>query len=90
MKKEDIENQLVASIDALAEVEHKRWAHWQDYMHSKGIVLADGSLVLPADLVARWERQIRTPFDELSETEKESDRRQVQQFIPTVVEILSK
>lgn len=89
MKKEDIEQQLVASIDKLAAVEHQRWAHWQNYMHSKGTMIADGSLMLPADLVARWEKQIQTPFEKLSDDEKESDREQVQQYIPAVAEILS-
>lgn len=89
MKKEDIEQQLVASIDMLAAVEHQRWAHWQNYLHSEGTKLADGSLLLPPDLVARWEKQIQIPFENLSDDEKESDREQVQKYIPVVAEILS-
>lgn len=75
---------LDSLIDELASIEHERWAHWQRYMHSKGIVQSDGSLVIPADLVAQWERQIATPFAALSEQEKNSDREQVQKYLPTI------
>jgi hypothetical protein len=44
----------------------------------------DGSIVLPADLVARWERQIATRYDELSEEEKQSDREQVMKYLPLI------
>ncbi|WP_304619605.1 hypothetical protein [Paracoccus sediminilitoris] len=89
MKKEDIEQKLLADIDKLADVEHQRWANWQSYMHSKGEVLADGSLLLPPDLVARWEKQIKTPYKKLSDDEKESDREQIRQYIPAITGILS-
>ena len=89
MIREDVERRLANGIDRLAAVEHERWAHWQRYMHSRGTVLADGSLLLPANLIARWERQIETPFNDLTESEKESDRDQVRQYIPVVVNLLS-
>ncbi|WP_344653520.1 hypothetical protein [Cryptosporangium japonicum] len=71
-------------IETLAAVEHERWAHWQRYLHSRGERAADGSLVLPAELVERWERQIATPFAELSDEEKESDREQVFRYLPII------
>jgi len=40
-------------IDRLASIEHERWAHWQRYVHDQCERLEDGSLVIPADLVAR-------------------------------------
>ncbi|MCD1634453.1 hypothetical protein K7H91_11790 [Martelella mediterranea] len=67
-------------IEKLAGIEHARWAKWQYYLHNKATKQADGSLVIPADLVARWERQIETPYCELSEEEKESDREQVRSY----------
>lgn len=79
---------LEDAIDRLAEVEHERWAHWQRYIHSKGERQADGSIVLPPDLVRRWERQIETPYADLSEDEKESDCDQVRRYISTVAEII--
>ena len=34
------------------------------------------SVVIPAGLVARWERQMQTPYDKLPYDEQESDRRE--------------
>lgn len=72
----------VELVEELAEVEHARWAHWQRYLHDQCEVLPDGRLAIPAHLVERWEIQIATPYDELSDKEKESDREQVQRVIP--------
>ena len=75
---------LEALVEQLAALEHERWAHWQRYMHSKCQRLADGSLVIPVDLVARWEQQISTSYENLSEQEKESDREQVRRYFPII------
>jgi hypothetical protein len=69
-------------IDKLAAMEHQRWAHWQRYVHEKSDRQPSGALTIPAELVDRWERQIETPFDQLSEAEKESDRDQVRNYVP--------
>lgn len=66
--------------EQLAAIEHERWARWQEYMHSRGYKNHVGDLVIPAELVERWERQIVTPYEELSETEKHSDREQVDRY----------
>ena len=55
---------------------------WQRYVHVKGERRPDGSVVLPAELVARWERLINTPYEELTNEEKDSDREQVQKYLP--------
>jgi len=89
MQKIDIPQRLEAITDELAEVEHERWAHWQKHMHSKGKRQADGSLILPAASVQRWERQIDTPYAALTESEKESDRDQVRKYLPLIVRALS-
>jgi len=65
----------------LADIEHQRWADWQKYLHSKcygGDKARD--LVIPSDLVEHWERQIKTPYSELSEKEKDSDKEQVMRY----------
>lgn len=77
------------AIDRLAAVEHERWAHWQQYLHDQCERRNDGSLVIPRELVSRWEEQIGTQFEELSSEEQESDREQVRQYLPLVVEILT-
>ena len=50
----------------------------------------DGSLLIPADLVARWQKQIDTKYDELSEHEKESDREQVRKCLPLIAAALKR
>lgn len=71
-------------IEELAFIEHERWSHWQRYMHEKASRNADGSLTIPADLVARWERLISTPYAQLTDEERESDREQVRRYLPIV------
>lgn len=75
-------------IDALANIEHARWAKWQRYLHSKAVKRPDGSLVIPAELVERWERQIETPYQLLTEDEKESDREQVREYLHVIKDAL--
>lgn len=77
------------TVDRLAAIEHERWAHWQRYVHDQCQPQEDGSLVLPAELVVRWETQIRTPYPELSPQEQESDREQVRRYLPTVINALN-
>lgn len=60
--------------EALAALEHARWAHWQRYVHDTAIHNADGSLTIQRELVERWERQIATDYGDLTEREKDSDR----------------
>lgn len=78
-----------AFIDSLAAVEHERWAHWQQYLHDQCNRTSDGSLVIPAELVTRWSTQIATPFAQLSEAERESDRDQVRRYLPLIIEELT-
>jgi len=85
---DDAEKVLLGMIDTLASIEHERWSHWQRYMHDKGKKQNDGSLLLPEELVARWERQIATPFAELSDEEKNSDRDQVRRYLYVIIEEL--
>jgi hypothetical protein len=89
MKHKDAERLLDRLVDALAAVEHERWSHWQRYMHDQATRQADGSLLLPASLVERWETQIKTNFSSLSDAEKESDREQVRKYLPVIIEALS-
>ena len=76
-------------MERLAAVEHERWSHWQRYMHGKAVKQPDGSLLIPADFVKQWERQLSTPYSELTEKEKESDHEQVRKYLPILVEALS-
>lgn len=85
MEAEDLEVLLPELLDDLASAEHERWSHWQRYLHGKCIPHgSEGALLIPAELVRKWERQIATPYAELSELEKESDREQVRKYLPIV------
>jgi hypothetical protein len=90
MKRAEAEKLLNGLEDALAAIEHERWSHWQSYLHDQAIKQPDGSLLLPASLVARWETQIAADFNSLSEKEKESDREQVRKYLPLIVDTLAK
>lgn len=90
MEREQVETVLSGLIEELASLEHERWSHWQRYMHEKGQRQPDGSLVLPAELVARWEKQISLPYVQLDAHEKESDREQVRKYIPLIARAMSR
>ena len=75
---------LAELTDELAALEHRRWARWQKYLHEKCERRLDGTMVIPAELVARWERQIATRFVDLGDGEKESDREQVREYLPVI------
>jgi hypothetical protein len=53
------------------------------HLFSKSTDMPDGSVVIPADLTARWKRQMETNYSELPENEKESDLRQADRILLT-------
>ena len=76
-------------IEQLAAVEHERWSDWQRYLFAQCEHAADGSLVVPAELVRRWSRQMDAPFAALPDDEKDSDRKQVERYLPIIERALS-
>ena len=75
-------------IEALASVEHERWSDWQRHLHDQCAPGPDGALIIPAALVRRWTAQLSTPYTQLSEKEKTSDREQVQRYLPVIAAAL--
>jgi hypothetical protein len=70
--------------EQLADIEHQKWSHWQKYLHSKCVEHSDGKgewVCFPSELFRHWERQINTPYSELTEKEKDSDREQVERYL---------
>lgn len=67
-------------LEQLAAIEHERWADWQGYFHSKLTRNENGDLVIPAGYVTALETLIATPYAELSEEQKENDRREVRRY----------
>lgn len=76
-------------LEHLASLEHERWSHWQRYLHSKCVVGADGSLTIPAELAERWAGQMSTPYKDLPEDQKESDREQVRRYLPIIEQVFT-
>jgi hypothetical protein len=64
--------------EKLAALEHQQWSHWTKY-------LIDSGLITDAAKIAHWERQINTPYYELTEAEKDLDRK----WADKVIEILN-
>lgn len=84
MNCQSIDTALDGMLESLAAIEHERWAHWQKYVHGKCIRQNDGSLLIPPELVERWEQQIGMSYAELTDAEKESDRNQVRRYLPLI------
>ena len=70
-----------AKRELLAALAHERWSAWMEYMFGIATVDPEGNLVIPAQYVARWARQMKTPYVELPDDEKESDRREADMTI---------
>ncbi len=70
--------------EKLADLEHSRWSHWMDYQFSKGAFNEDGSWTMPPDLVKRWKGQAETPYNKLSDAEKDSDRKEADKTLVVV------
>ncbi len=58
-------------FEELADLEHRQWAHWTKYMLEH----------MTPENIEKWKKQIDTPYFELSEKEKFSDRRWAKEVI---------
>ncbi len=68
-------------MELLADKEHDSWSRWMKYLFTKGTENADGTFTIDAQSVGRWTHQMETDYKDLSEKEKESDRKEVRTFI---------
>lgn len=81
-------------IEKGAALEHDRWAKWQKWMHGR-VYDSSESInphlkVIPTEDFNRWERQIATKYEQLSDNEKESDRIEVRKYLPLIQDLLTK
>ncbi|AHL31465.1 hypothetical protein CD58_00465 [Pseudomonas brassicacearum] len=86
MSKQMLAQDLLELLEPLAAIEHERWSHWQKYLHSQCSKNRDGSLTIPCELVERWEQQLKTPYHNLSQKEKDSDREQVKRYLDFILQ----
>jgi hypothetical protein len=73
--------------EKLANLCHEQWSGWMEYLFSKCFAEVGqfdkdtGNLIIPEWAVNRWRRQMRTPYAELPENDKESDRKEADRFL---------
>lgn len=70
--------------EQLAANQHDIWAHWMRYLFSRTLSGNAEGVIIPNDLVIRWQRQVDTPYARLAESERESDRRQADKVLAVV------
>lgn len=66
--------------EQLADLAHEQWSGWMRHMFSRFIETPEGPVPSPSDYV-RWTRQMNTPYVELSEAEKDSDRQEADRVL---------
>lgn len=54
------------------------------YQFSVGTFNEDGTWTMPADKVKHWQRQVDTPYAQLTEREKDSDREQADKILEMI------
>jgi hypothetical protein len=71
--------------EKLAAIEHERWADWQKWCNQTiRMNLKTGNIEGVLLALNRWDKQIETPYAELSEAEKASDMEQVDRYWPLI------
>ena len=74
-------------LESLASIQHDIWSHWMCWMFGQGCQnIADGTWTMPKEKVDRWMRQMRTKYAELSEGEKESDRKEAEKVLSVFID----
>lgn len=69
-------------IETLAAYSHEAWSEWMRYTLGRCMAGEEPhTQVIPGDYVQRWIRQLQTPYDQLPENEKKSDREQAEKII---------
>ena len=76
--------------EELSALQHDIWSHWMKYLFSVCRRENGDALIIPADKVQRWSKQMNTPYSELTEKEKESDRDQADKVIDLITHHSSK
>lgn len=86
--------EVEAVREKLASYAHKQWSGWMEYLFSKCYTVyleptlqepdGEAHLVIPKWAVDRWKRQMQTPYNDLPEEEKESDRKEADGMIEII------
>lgn len=76
-----LRKEIEGKREELAELAHGQWSGWMEYLFSKCKGRQDGPMIIPQWAVERWSRQLRTPYADLPEEEKESDRTEADKYL---------
>ena len=72
---------LIKLMEDFANQAHESWSGWMKHLFTKGKVNEDGSFTIDKASVQRWCRQMDTPYNSLSEDEKNSDRIEAEKYL---------
>ena len=78
-------------VEEVAELAHNVWARWMRYMFDQGHFdsvnhpgMKMNALVCPVEVWERWKRQMNASYSDLSEREKDSDRRIAAEYLDCI------
>jgi len=82
---EGLNKKQIKLMEKLAAIEHDRWADWQAYIMDNSFDLIDKKedkylISIPVEWWENWRRQIDSFYSELSDDEKDRDRREVMRY----------
>lgn len=75
------DNDYVAIETLAAHAHDEQWSGWMNYLFSKGHENEDGSFTIPASWYWRWKYQAGTPYTQLPEDMKQSDREEARRIL---------
>lgn len=69
--------------ERLAALCHEQWSGWMEYLFddARGSASQTKAWTIHAKSCRRWRRQMSIPYADLSEAEKESDRKEADRFL---------
>jgi hypothetical protein len=73
-------------VDLLAAEVHAMWARWMAWVFTVSFPVNNGGMLIPAEDVRRWMRQVETPYAQLRSSEQESDLREVRGYLLPIIE----
>lgn len=74
------------ALERVAAFCHSQWSGWVRYLFSKSSYVGDGDCLIPRELAHRWWRQMSLDYKNLSEGEREKDRKEVRGFFAALAE----
>lgn len=75
------QEQIAQAREKLAELAHEQWTGWMRYLFSQCRYTDMGDAVIPKSSVLHWQRQMGASYADLSETEKDSDRKEADRVL---------